>query len=113
MAAPVDYTTLPLPAGWISEYDANQKAWYFVDTSKQPPVPTWEDPRRPSVPAAAATVASAAAPAQAPAAAVAAVAPSAVPAGVTGVAPGEAPLPAGWSRELSLSSKWVRLLILV
>jgi hypothetical protein len=97
--ATVDPTSLPLPTGWISEFDKTQNAWYFVDTTKAPPLVTWADPRIPAAaPAAAATSVQAAAPAQAaPVAVAVAVAPSAVPAGVTGVAPGEPPLPAGWS----------------
>ncbi|CAG8519614.1 1957_t:CDS:2, partial [Racocetra persica] len=40
----------PLPPGWVSQYDHNYKRYYFVDTTKQPPVSTWDDPRDASQP---------------------------------------------------------------
>ncbi|KAI9026370.1 hypothetical protein DFJ74DRAFT_704848 [Hyaloraphidium curvatum] len=101
--APPAWLSQPLPAGWVSEFDANHQAWYFVDTTKKPPFVTWDDPREP--PEAAAPAAPAAAPAApAPAAPAQLVAPAAVPAGNTGVAPGEQPLPAGWLKALDKAS---------
>jgi len=35
----------PLPPGWISQWDSNAGRYFFVDTTKTPPVSTWDDPR--------------------------------------------------------------------
>ncbi|CAG8493081.1 17857_t:CDS:2 [Cetraspora pellucida] len=40
----------PLPPGWVCQYDHNYKRYFFVDTTKQPPVSTWDDPRDASQP---------------------------------------------------------------
>jgi len=36
----------PLPPGWIQEWDSKYQRYYFVDTNKDPPVITWDDPRQ-------------------------------------------------------------------
>ncbi|KAG9296372.1 hypothetical protein G9A89_014964 [Geosiphon pyriformis] len=35
----------PLPQGWISQYDPASGKYFFIDTTKQPPITSWEDPR--------------------------------------------------------------------
>jgi len=35
----------PLPSGWVSQWDPNAGRYFFVDTTKTPPVSTWDDPR--------------------------------------------------------------------
>lgn len=37
----------PLPAGWISQYDSNYKAWFYVNTHANPPMTTWVHPSGP------------------------------------------------------------------
>lgn len=37
----------PLPAGWITQYDPNYKAWFYVNTEANPPVTTWNHPSGP------------------------------------------------------------------
>jgi len=37
----------PLPPGWISDYDSNYNAWFYVDTNAQTPVSTWVHPLGP------------------------------------------------------------------
>jgi hypothetical protein len=37
---------MPLPPGWISQWDPRFQRWYFVDTSTG--LSTWDDPRFPS-----------------------------------------------------------------
>ncbi|KAF8485273.1 hypothetical protein DFH94DRAFT_689628 [Russula ochroleuca] len=34
----------PLPDGWITRYDDNYRAWYYVDTRAQPPRSSWDHP---------------------------------------------------------------------
>ncbi|KZV79191.1 hypothetical protein EXIGLDRAFT_782684, partial [Exidia glandulosa HHB12029] len=34
----------PLPPGWIEQYDANYKSWFYVDTRQNPPVSSWTHP---------------------------------------------------------------------
>ncbi|CCA66974.1 hypothetical protein PIIN_00811 [Serendipita indica DSM 11827] len=34
----------PLPTGWISKYDENYKAWYYIDTTKSDGPSSWEHP---------------------------------------------------------------------
>jgi len=34
----------PLPPGWITEYDNNYRAWFYVNTTVNPPVTTWVHP---------------------------------------------------------------------
>ncbi|KAF7313361.1 WW domain-containing protein [Mycena chlorophos] len=34
----------PLPQGWITEFDPNYNAWFYVNTLTQPPVTTWTHP---------------------------------------------------------------------
>lgn len=34
----------PLPTGWIANYDANYKTWYYVDTTKPGGPSSWEHP---------------------------------------------------------------------
>jgi len=46
-ALPHNPDTRPLPAGWITQYDSNYKAWFYVNTNAQPPVTTWEHPGPP------------------------------------------------------------------
>ncbi|KAJ7638369.1 hypothetical protein FB45DRAFT_902627 [Roridomyces roridus] len=36
--------TRPLPPGWITEFDRNYNAWFYVNTTAQPPVTTWVHP---------------------------------------------------------------------
>ncbi|KAF7354846.1 WW domain-containing protein [Mycena sanguinolenta] len=46
--------TRPLPHGWITRFDANHNAWFYVNTKANPPVTTWVHPLgapRPSAPA--------------------------------------------------------------
>ncbi|KAF8264299.1 hypothetical protein EI94DRAFT_502598 [Lactarius quietus] len=37
----------PLPDGWITRYDENYSAWYYVDTRAQPPRSSWQHPNGP------------------------------------------------------------------
>jgi hypothetical protein len=37
--------TRPLPPGWVSQWDPNAARYFYVDTTKNPPVSTWDDPR--------------------------------------------------------------------
>ncbi|KAF8351077.1 hypothetical protein F5887DRAFT_935820 [Amanita rubescens] len=39
--------TRPLPTGWVTQYESNYKAWFYVNTNAQPPVTTWEHPSGP------------------------------------------------------------------
>jgi len=34
----------PLPDGWITRWDENYRAWYYVDIRTQPPRSSWEHP---------------------------------------------------------------------
>ncbi|KAG8834188.1 hypothetical protein FRC20_007518, partial [Serendipita sp. 405] len=34
----------PLPPGWITQFDKNYNAWYYVKTDENPPVTIWEHP---------------------------------------------------------------------
>jgi len=34
----------PLPDGWITRWDDNYRAWYYVDTRAQPPRSSWDHP---------------------------------------------------------------------
>jgi len=36
-----------LPAGWITQYDPDYKAWFYVNTRANPPVTTWNHPSGP------------------------------------------------------------------
>ncbi|KIM28828.1 hypothetical protein M408DRAFT_8603 [Serendipita vermifera MAFF 305830] len=36
--------TRPLPAGWITQFDTNYNAWFYVDTRAQPPRSEWKHP---------------------------------------------------------------------
>ncbi|KAJ6516428.1 hypothetical protein C8R45DRAFT_244664 [Mycena sanguinolenta] len=36
--------TRQLPPGWITQFDANYNAWFYVNTFVQPPVTTWTHP---------------------------------------------------------------------
>jgi len=51
MSAPPPYDGNPdrrsLPAGWITQYDPNYKAWFYVNTQANPPVTTWNHPSGP------------------------------------------------------------------
>jgi len=38
----------PLPPGWVSQWDQNVGRYFFVDTTKNPSVSTWYDPRETS-----------------------------------------------------------------
>ncbi|KAI0253038.1 hypothetical protein BJV78DRAFT_235555 [Lactifluus subvellereus] len=53
MSAPPPYSTprptenpdrRPLPHGWITQYDRNYQAWYYVDTNKSPTQSQWNHP---------------------------------------------------------------------
>ncbi|CAJ0762425.1 12256_t:CDS:2, partial [Entrophospora sp. SA101] len=35
----------PFPPGWTSQWEPNAGRFFYVDTTKEPPVSTWEDPR--------------------------------------------------------------------
>ncbi|KAF9076665.1 hypothetical protein BDP27DRAFT_1313706 [Rhodocollybia butyracea] len=37
----------PLPGGWITQYDSNYRAWFYVNTVANPPVTTWTHPLGP------------------------------------------------------------------
>ncbi|RIA87665.1 hypothetical protein C1645_776717, partial [Glomus cerebriforme] len=37
--------TRPLPPGWVSQWEPNAGRYFYVDTTKNPPVSTWDDPR--------------------------------------------------------------------
>ncbi|RIA87664.1 hypothetical protein C1645_807183 [Glomus cerebriforme] len=37
--------TRPLPPGWVSQWEPNVRRYFYVDTTKNPPVITWDDPR--------------------------------------------------------------------
>ncbi|TIA89241.1 hypothetical protein E3P99_02153 [Wallemia hederae] len=37
---------MPLPVGWIREYDPNHQAYFYVDTHQTPAHVTWDDPRQ-------------------------------------------------------------------
>ncbi|KAG0249797.1 hypothetical protein BGZ95_007411 [Linnemannia exigua] len=39
------YNQRPLPPGWISQFDSNHRAYFYVDENTNPPTITWEDPR--------------------------------------------------------------------
>ncbi|KAG9071216.1 hypothetical protein KI688_008761 [Linnemannia hyalina] len=43
--ANLPYNQRPLPPGWISQYDPNHQANFYVDENTNPPTITWEDPR--------------------------------------------------------------------
>ncbi|KAF9899681.1 hypothetical protein EC991_008450 [Linnemannia zychae] len=43
--ANLPYNQRPLPPGWISQFDSNHQAYFYVDENKNPPTVTWEDPR--------------------------------------------------------------------
>ncbi|KAG0058116.1 hypothetical protein BGZ89_001552 [Linnemannia elongata] len=43
--ANLPYNQRPLPPGWISQYDSNHQAYFYVDERTNPPTITWEDPR--------------------------------------------------------------------
>ncbi|GAW03791.1 Got1 domain protein [Lentinula edodes] len=34
----------PLPRGWLTRYDNNYRAWFYVNTDVDPPVTTWTHP---------------------------------------------------------------------
>ncbi|KAJ6543946.1 hypothetical protein B0H19DRAFT_291779 [Mycena capillaripes] len=36
--------TRQLPPGWITQFDSNYNAWFYVNTLVQPPVTTWVHP---------------------------------------------------------------------
>ncbi|KAF8211664.1 hypothetical protein K438DRAFT_1807687 [Mycena galopus ATCC 62051] len=36
--------TRQLPPGWITQFDGNYNAWFYVNTQVQPPVTTWVHP---------------------------------------------------------------------
>ncbi|KAF7354845.1 WW domain-containing protein [Mycena sanguinolenta] len=40
--------TRQLPDGWVSQWDANYNAWFYINTLAQPPVPTWDHPLGPA-----------------------------------------------------------------
>ncbi|KAJ6567399.1 hypothetical protein DFH09DRAFT_1156866 [Mycena vulgaris] len=42
--APRNPDTRQLPPGWITQFDANYNAWFYVNTLVQPPVTTWVHP---------------------------------------------------------------------
>ncbi|KAF8883410.1 hypothetical protein BD779DRAFT_869456 [Infundibulicybe gibba] len=50
--APTNPDTRTLPPGWVQQYDTNYNAWFYVDTTKTPPVTTWTHPLGPPPPAA-------------------------------------------------------------
>ncbi|KAF8075898.1 hypothetical protein FPV67DRAFT_388427 [Lyophyllum atratum] len=58
MASPPPYNAPPptnpdtrqLPSGWITQFDANYKAWFYVNTQANPPVTTWTHPLGPPPP---------------------------------------------------------------
>ncbi|RGB42854.1 hypothetical protein C1646_101752 [Rhizophagus diaphanus] len=37
--------TRPLPPGWVSQWEPSVGRYFFVDTTKNPPASSWEDPR--------------------------------------------------------------------
>ncbi|KAF8233131.1 hypothetical protein L208DRAFT_905076 [Tricholoma matsutake] len=41
---PINPERRPLPEGWISQFDNNYKAWFYVNTRAQPPVTQWAHP---------------------------------------------------------------------
>ncbi|KAL7281992.1 hypothetical protein PYCCODRAFT_1436031 [Trametes coccinea BRFM310] len=41
----------PLPPGWIEQWDANYKAWFYVNTAENPPRSSWVHPLGPPPPA--------------------------------------------------------------
>lgn len=110
---------VPMPAGWLAQFDRNNKRYFFVNTNVNPPETTWTDPRGVELYApetqtesvedlmaqvkATKAEADALNAARAPKVFVPQPVPQApkpvqVPyqAGATGVAPTEVPLPAGW-----------------
>ncbi|THV00582.1 hypothetical protein K435DRAFT_963996 [Dendrothele bispora CBS 962.96] len=44
---PTNPDTRALPPGWISQYDPNYRAWFYVNTVAQPPHTTWVHPLGP------------------------------------------------------------------
>ncbi len=38
-----------LPAGWKAQLDAASGRYFYIDTTRQPPYITWDDPRTPQV----------------------------------------------------------------
>ncbi|KAF8898164.1 hypothetical protein CPB84DRAFT_1168473 [Gymnopilus junonius] len=54
MSAPPPYEHNPdtraLPDGWITQFDNNYKAWFYVNTRASPPVTTWTHPLGPPPP---------------------------------------------------------------
>ncbi|KAK2462281.1 hypothetical protein APHAL10511_005587 [Amanita phalloides] len=47
-APPQNPDTRPLPPGWVSQYDSNYRAWFYVNAVAQPPVTTWVHPLGPA-----------------------------------------------------------------
>ncbi|KAF9150150.1 hypothetical protein BG015_008043 [Linnemannia schmuckeri] len=43
--ANLPYNQRPLPPGWISQFDPNYQAYFYIDERTNPPTITWEDPR--------------------------------------------------------------------
>ncbi|KAJ6612147.1 hypothetical protein B0H10DRAFT_326951 [Mycena sp. CBHHK59/15] len=41
---PVNPDRRQLPPGWITQFDSNYNAWFYVNTLVQPPVTTWVHP---------------------------------------------------------------------
>ncbi|KAG8792322.1 hypothetical protein FRC16_011460 [Serendipita sp. 398] len=36
--------TRPLPDGWVTQYDPNYQAWFYINTREQPPRASWVHP---------------------------------------------------------------------
>ncbi|KAF9032647.1 hypothetical protein BDZ89DRAFT_573029 [Hymenopellis radicata] len=47
---PVNPDSRPLPPGWVTQYDANYKTWFYVNTHANPPTPSWTHPLGPPPP---------------------------------------------------------------
>ncbi|EMD41152.1 hypothetical protein CERSUDRAFT_121695 [Gelatoporia subvermispora B] len=50
MSEPQNPDRRELPPGWISQYDSNYKAWFYVNTRDDPPRPSWVHPLGPPRP---------------------------------------------------------------
>ncbi|EIM19557.1 hypothetical protein WALSEDRAFT_61386 [Wallemia mellicola CBS 633.66] len=41
----MSHEEIPLPLGWIREFDPNHQTYFYVDTQQTPAHVTWDDPR--------------------------------------------------------------------
>ncbi|KZT12680.1 uncharacterized protein LAESUDRAFT_709886 [Laetiporus sulphureus 93-53] len=48
--SPVNPDARPLPPGWVSQYDRNYNAWFYVNTNENPPRSSWVHPLGPPPP---------------------------------------------------------------